>query len=621
MFISHRPEDKAAAEEIRDSLINWGIEKADISLSHQFFSDGNSNDTLTHPQQAVLAKTELFIILYTGRGEGWTNCLIEFTVAVLNSDSATNVVLFEWSDNRPKQFNEALRYKFSSRDLQWFADWFHRENDFFPGCSAFAPEISDDEVRNRGTELFDALKPWMEIEGSDHEGETQPYEAIPFDKGKIGDPNRSARLREGLSHRIRAALADQSPDLDVGQMEKESSLVESFASSPEVDLIAEQVFAPEILNGDHVVAESSSEDLDDSFFKNDGDPHTIFISHKHHRQLDEQIALAFHEEFVNWGISPKSIFFSSGFDVVPNMGEDLTPQIKLALAGTNLFLMIFTDPNDDWSYTCYECGVATDARGETTRKVLFTTTGDRPGFFGDTVSFGFDEKQIARFTDQFHTNENFFPGQPAWGGDDVPPAQLDSRSESLSKRLNAAVRTATPKRTFKYPCMMLSLDSTNKEEVRQLWSQEDLKGARAIIRDQLKFSPKRTSVAEFFGLADSTDPRPWLDVLKEWRSRNKLKDSAGKAKKNGKYSENWISQLHSQILDAIVDRSSKEKVIYFPSFEDAKVNWYQMILTRYQEYYRGDMEFDVFFLSAPAPKTTKKRPPGLVKKKVAKSKK
>jgi hypothetical protein len=65
----------------------------------------------------------------------------------------------------------------------------------------------------------------------------------------------------------------------------------------------------------------------------------------------------------------------------------------------------------------WECGVALDPKTEDTKIVVFECAGQTPRVFHASVRVNVTKEGIEKFTNQFHTDINFFPKQEAYKSD------------------------------------------------------------------------------------------------------------------------------------------------------------------------------------------------------------
>ena len=76
---------------------------------------------------------------------------------------------------------------------------------------------------------------------------------------------------------------------------------------------------------------------------------------------------------------------------------------------TQVLILIYTSPDEDWSYCMFECGVATDPKSPHTNIIVFQCGRDAPKPFEDQLRVDvrrFDD--IRKFSKAFFTDPTFF---------------------------------------------------------------------------------------------------------------------------------------------------------------------------------------------------------------------
>jgi hypothetical protein len=137
----------------------------------------------------------------------------------------------------------------------------------------------------------------------------------------------------------------------------------------------------------------------------------LFISHKH---TDSKIADVINDFVtIRSGGRVKVFQSSSPWAAGPHAGRNLNKQLKEALWQTNVFILIYTAPDQDWNYCMFECGVASHPQSPNTRVILFQCGTTRPSLFADQVNVNCRNlPDIQKFTDDLLTDPTFFSGFP-----------------------------------------------------------------------------------------------------------------------------------------------------------------------------------------------------------------
>ena len=83
--------------------------------------------------------------------------------------------------------------------------------------------------------------------------------------------------------------------------------------------------------------------------------HKIFVSHRH---ADRPIADVIVSALKNWAFNQDDIFYASEQSGAGNIliGDFVRRDICEAASECKLMILVFTAPDDDWSWCMYECG-------------------------------------------------------------------------------------------------------------------------------------------------------------------------------------------------------------------------------------------------------------------------
>src|SRR5262249_43187707 len=95
----------------------------------------------------------------------------------------------------------------------------------------------------------------------------------------------------------------------------------------------------------------------------------------------------------------------------PRVGKPINDALKSALATTSVVLLLFTRGHLDWSYCCFECGVATDPRDNCpTNIIVLQLRGESPKIYPETLAVKMNDfDSVFDFVKQLCIDEHFFP--------------------------------------------------------------------------------------------------------------------------------------------------------------------------------------------------------------------
>src|SRR5512132_3483736 len=109
----------------------------------------------------------------------------------------------------------------------------------------------------------------------------------------------------------------------------------------------------------------------------------LFISHKHSDSTIAQVLAAFIEERSN-GIVKVHLSSSPNFQG-PRFGKALNAELREALWRTEVFVLVYTSSDHDWSYCMWECGVASRPQSPNSTIIVFQCGPDVPAPFQDVL--------------------------------------------------------------------------------------------------------------------------------------------------------------------------------------------------------------------------------------------
>ncbi len=199
----------------------------------------------------------------------------------------------------------------------------------------------------------------------------------------------------------------------------------------------------------------------------------IFISHNH---ADKMIAYTLKQHLSQWGVDSHQIWQSSKEGQAPNIGTGIRDEQVNALTKTKLIILIYTRGDEEWSWCMWECGIAA---GGSARILVLECGDDSSSIFKDDIKLKLTSEAIHNFTKQFHKEDQFVPGMPAfapWLAEDL----LKARGRGLYEELKRIAEVLPESRVFasdqgptfsKKPTgrVFLCHSSADKSDVRALY--------------------------------------------------------------------------------------------------------------------------------------------------------
>ncbi len=134
----------------------------------------------------------------------------------------------------------------------------------------------------------------------------------------------------------------------------------------------------------------------------------IFISHKH---SDRAIANVVRSFITEQSGGRMRVFQSSDPSASgPRIARHLNSELRKALWEASAVILIYTNPDSDWGYCMWECGVATHPESPDTSVIVFQCSSSAPELFAGQVHV--DTRQstsVEKFVRQFMTDPEFLP--------------------------------------------------------------------------------------------------------------------------------------------------------------------------------------------------------------------
>lgn len=134
VFISHRHDDKALADVIRQTFLRFSGGSIRIHQSSSAQAEGpQGGRNLTTQLRKLLEEASALILVYTEPAEDWQYCMWECGLATAGAPD-TRVVLFECTGQIPKIFEGEVRVNVRDREsVQRFMNEIFTKDQFFPG--------------------------------------------------------------------------------------------------------------------------------------------------------------------------------------------------------------------------------------------------------------------------------------------------------------------------------------------------------------------------------------------------------------------------------------------------------------------------------------------------------
>ncbi len=310
----------------------------------------------------------------------------------------------------------------------------------------------------------------------------------------------------------------------------------------------------------------------------------LFISHKH---VDSKIADVI-REFVNERSGGRIKVFqsSSPWAGGPHLGRNLNQELKDTLWQTSVLILVYTQPDQDWSYCMWECGVATLPESPDTRIILFQCGQAAPALFAGQVNVNARQlKDLQRFAQDFLTSADFFPGQDESITQFVSGSpEVLNAAQDLQKALSTVLppeKEEPPEEWPAWPYLQLELGMEHVKDAGRAEKGDKLEQALSIIRKKCVISACDSYCQRLFG-TPSFRGMTLDDLVGRWKE----------AKPQAPL--RWVDVLCDQILDGAQWKFPKSVWVLMQAVDDD--TWYGPVLTRVRKIpAQQRMQFEVYF--------------------------
>ncbi|MGZ4618279.1 MAG: hypothetical protein ACXV5Q_01515 [Frankiaceae bacterium] len=307
----------------------------------------------------------------------------------------------------------------------------------------------------------------------------------------------------------------------------------------------------------------------------------LFISHRH---ADQPIADSLRKFVTDRSGGRIIVFQSSSADADgARVGRELQKELKEHLWKAGVVVLIYTSPEEDWSYCMWECGVATHPQSPETKIVVFQCGPRAPSVYQDSVRIKVrDATEIQKFVNDFLTSRDFFPQYdeaiaPGFSpnGDEVREA-----TRQLHEALSELVSADEGEDWGTVPFLRLQLTYAEVDQLREL---DDVQGAVAV-REAARVGDIDGEAKRLFGLGQIERQVPFAKLIEAWQ-QGRPGDPI-----------RWVDDLVEQILVASNWRLPRFRWQLMESVDDSDSAKYAPIVTRVRSVpHQRFHEFDVYF--------------------------
>lgn len=312
---------------------------------------------------------------------------------------------------------------------------------------------------------------------------------------------------------------------------------------------------------------------------------SLFISHKH---ADSKIADALRDFIDTYTGGKVRVFQSSGaWTDAPKVGRNLNKELRQALWKNNVLILLYTNPNHDWNYCMWECGVASHPESPDTKIIVFICGGQTPSLFVEQVNVNARQLvDIQKFTNSFLTDADFFP---EFSGPITAHQASGQKVAELAAELHQTLQPLLPPEKEDeveewpaWPFLRLEITQNHVERIRAAKPEERLKTTTDIVTEECLLVEGDKVAGQIFGFPTFTSGMRFGEIVNKWREQRPGSNSK------------WVEVLCGQIMSGAQWNFLKPTWELMQSVDSD--NWYAPKVNRVRRLpAQRSMQFDVYF--------------------------
>lgn len=314
----------------------------------------------------------------------------------------------------------------------------------------------------------------------------------------------------------------------------------------------------------------------------------VFISHKH---SDSAIATVVGNFIQDRSLGNVNVFMSSNWNFQgPRFGVGLNNELQKTLWSTDALILVYTSADQDWSFCMWECGSATHPASPNTSVYVFQCGRDVPTPFANDLRVDVRNiEHIRRFTKQFLTDPNFFPGRGQALAPNCSQATLEEASQELFGKFKAVLPDDAQAGEWPaWPFMRIELPNLQVEKLEVAIAAERVNLSHEIVKEHAVVAKSDTRAAQLFGLAYFSDGQKFKDLLRVWQDAFPTSDPT------------WFDSCCEQIM--VSARRGFPIIQWTPLREVGGDSDFTPVLSRVKRLpFGGSVQFDIFFYNLSDP--------------------
>lgn len=311
----------------------------------------------------------------------------------------------------------------------------------------------------------------------------------------------------------------------------------------------------------------------------------VFISHKH---SDRKIATVLAKFIRAESNKIIRIFMSSDprFKGV-RLGEEISEELKTTLADCDVFLLVYTSPENDWGWCTWEWGVASHPLSKKTTMMVLQCGPEAPNVHAASRRVDCrDEDEVFAFVKQYLTDKDTFRSGKALA-EYSDEEDLREKAKRLFNKLSPLIKNIDPPvENSTWPHLQISLPLETVQKIGSDTTPLDIEQQVSLVKESARVSTTDDKVLSIFGRFGMT-PNIFLAKL--------TKTVTGMT---GRKQTPLLDSCCLQIAEASADKRPGIRVVTVRD-EEREVE-YAPIVTRVQKIgYQKTVLFDLYFVTLP----------------------
>ena len=334
----------------------------------------------------------------------------------------------------------------------------------------------------------------------------------------------------------------------------------------------------------------------------------IFISHRHD---DAELASVVKGALLRLSIPQSSIFMSSDAKTGVKPGSKIDEKIWKRIRNTDLFLFIYTLPEENWSYCTYELGLVIGKDTKETNVVVLSLCGHSPKMLSGKKHIDLrSDTAIREFVRLLHADGKFLiPDKKTKNKSNLlkilmktDQTVMDSRADNLIKELKRFLPSQKTKTTNRLKSLTLSVPGSCCMKIRDKKYNE--KTLKIVKSEVLLTESSDIQTLNMFGISEHTEGAKLATLLSKWK-KARAKVSGRKVRKS---EERWVADFVKDIIAAVSASTPTPSDNWFRGAEKDNKNFYfQPLIARSHRNRDGSVDLDVYIYKYKKVKRHKKK--------------